>query len=73
MSPEGRAVLLDVTRLVSRSWTARQSSGIDRVCYAYLKHFRPRALAVVQHRGVVRVFDARRSERLFDLLLGPDQ
>ena len=73
MSPEGRDALLDVTRLVSRSWTSRQSSGIDRVCYAYLKHFRPRALAVVQHRGVVRVFDARRSERLFDLLLGPDQ
>ncbi len=71
MSPEGRDILLDVTRLVSRSWTSRQSSGIDRVCYAYLKHFRPRALAVVQHRGVVRVFDARRSERLFDLLLGP--
>lgn len=73
MSPEVRDIILDVTRLVSRSWTARQSSGIDRVCYAYLKHFRPRALALVQHRGVVRVFDARRSERLFDLLLGPEQ
>lgn len=73
MPIDGRDIVIDVTRLVARSWTARQSSGIDRVCYAYLRHFRPRALALVQHRGVVRVLDARRSERLFDLLLGPAQ
>lgn len=71
MPLDRRDVLIDVTRLISRNWTARQSSGIDRVCIAYLEHFRSRALAVVQHRGVVRVFDARRSDRLFALLLGP--
>lgn len=73
MPVEGRDILLDVTRLVSRSWTARQPTGLDRVCYAYLDHYRTRALAVVQHRGVVRVLRARQSERLFELLTGPTQ
>lgn len=71
-SPD-RSVLLDVTRLVARSWSARQPTGIDRVCYAYLKQFASRALAVIQHRGVVRVLDARRTDRLFELLQGPDR
>jgi glycosyltransferase involved in cell wall biosynthesis len=64
-------VLLDVTRLVARSWTGRQPTGIDRVCSAYLRHFRHRAQAVVQHRGVVRVLSAEDSATLFDLLDQP--
>lgn len=64
-------VLLDVTRLVARSWTGRQPTGIDRVCTAYLRHFRSRARAVVQHRGLVRVLSARDSAVLFDLLDTP--
>ncbi|WP_337661052.1 glycosyltransferase family 4 protein [Erythrobacter sp. Alg231-14] len=71
MPHRDRPILLDVTRLVSRSWTGRRSTGIDRVCYAYLRHFRKDARAVVQYRGIVRVLDARRSEELFDLLLAP--
>ncbi len=47
-------ILLDVTRLISLKWTGRQPTGIDRVCLAYLDHFRERSLAVVQHRGLVR-------------------
>lgn len=73
MSVEGRDILIDVTRLVSRSWTGRQPTGIDRVCYAYLRHYRQRALAVVQHRGVVRVLGPKQSDQLFELLLGPAQ
>ena len=73
MRGEGGTVLLGVTRLISRSWTGRHSTGIDRVCYAYLRHYRARALAVVQHRGLVRVFDVRQSARLIDLLLGDDR
>ena len=65
------SVLLDVTRLVTRSWTARRSTGIDRVSYAYLRHYRSRALAVVQYRGLIRVADAAASEKLFEMLLGP--
>lgn len=64
-------VLLDVTRLVARSWTGRQPTGIDRVCIAYLRHFRSRARAVVQHRGLVRVLPERDSAVLFDLLDTP--
>lgn len=64
-------VLLDVTRLVARSWTGRHATGIDRVCLAYLRHFRSHALAVVQHRGLVRVLSAGESAALFDLLDAP--
>lgn len=73
MQHNRRDILLDVTRLVSRSWTGRQSTGIDRVCYAYLRHYRDRSLAVIQHRGVVRVLGPRRSETLFRMLLGPSK
>lgn len=64
-------MLLDVTRLLARSWTGRHTTGIDRVCLAYLRHFHQRALAVVQHRGLVRVLSAGDSARLFDLLEAP--
>lgn len=67
-----RPFLLDVTRLISRSWTRRHSTGIDRVCYAYLDHFGSRALAVVQHRGMLRVLTPRHSDTLFAMLAGPD-
>ncbi|HTG38425.1 glycosyltransferase family 1 protein [Sphingomonas sp.] len=59
-------VLLDVTRLISLRWTARPANGIDRVCLEYLHHFRDRARAVVQHRGIIRVLDRAASRRLFD-------
>lgn len=63
-------VLLDVTRLVARSWTGRQATGIDRVCLAYLRHFGARAQAVVQHRGLIRVLGPSESAELFALLEG---
>ena len=62
-------ILIDVSRLIWRQWTGRLPTGIDRVCLAYLEHFRPRARAVVQFRGFRRILDARASARLFDLLL----
>lgn len=63
-----RDLLLDVTRLVWRVWQGRLPTGIDRVCLAYLDHYAPRALAVVQRRGVRLVLDAADSDRLFALL-----
>lgn len=63
-----RAVLLDVTRLVALQWTGRYETGIDRVCRAYLRHFRHQARAVVQHRGAIRVLTARASAEIFDTL-----
>jgi glycosyltransferase involved in cell wall biosynthesis len=63
-------VLFDVTRLVALHWTGRRANGIDRICLAYLRHFAPRALAVLQHRGVIRVLSRAASHRLFVLLAG---
>lgn len=68
-----RELLLDVSRLIWRSWSRRLATGIDRVCYAYLDNFRDRAQAVIQYRGVPRILTARHSDELFDLLLGPDE
>lgn len=62
-------ILLDVSRLIWRQWTRRLPTGIDRVCLAYLEHFRSRARAVVQFRGFRRILDGKGSDRLFDLLL----
>lgn len=64
----GQPVLLDVTRLVALRWTGRQANGIDRVCLAYLHHFGPRARAVVQHRGLIRVLSPTASNSLFKCL-----
>jgi glycosyltransferase involved in cell wall biosynthesis len=72
-SPQGAGpepVLLDVTRLIARSWTGRQATGIDRVCLAYLRHFGAHAQAVVQHRGLIRVLGTNESAELFALLEG---
>lgn len=63
-----RSFLLDVTRALATSWTGRKPTGIDRVCDAYLRHYRARANAVIQHRGVVKVLTARHSDALFTLL-----
>ncbi len=60
--------LLDVTRLVALRWSGRIENGIDRVCLAYLRHYRSTALAVLQHRGLLRVLNTRASQNLFDLL-----
>lgn len=67
-----RPILLDCTRMIARSWSARVATGIDRVCDAYLRHFRTRARAVVQHRGMFRTLSVADSDRLFDLVQGPD-
>lgn len=63
-----RPYLLDVTRLVALGWTGGRPTGIDRVCDAYLQHYRSRAYAVVQHRGVYRTLNARDSDALFGVV-----
>lgn len=64
--------LFDVTRLVSRSWTRRQSTGLDRVSYAYMEQFGSRAHAVIQNKGISRIFTRADSLRFFDMLSGSD-
>src|SRR6185503_2723062 len=61
-------VLLDVSRLIWRLWRGGLPTGVDRVCLAYLDHYRTRSRAVVQRRGWQFVIDERHSDRLFDLL-----
>lgn len=68
-----RPYLLDVSRLVWRSWGPRQPTGIDRVCRAYLAHFATRASAVLQWRGHRLVLDARETETLAAMLLDEGQ
>jgi glycosyltransferase involved in cell wall biosynthesis len=69
-----RSLLLDVSRLIWRRWIGRLPTGIDRVCLAYLAHYGPQALAVVQRGAWRKVLDARSSQQLFALLSepGPD-
>ena len=61
-------LLLDVTRLVWRQWAGRRPTGIDRVCLAYLDHFKAKAQAVVQYRHLRRIFGVEVSRKLFGLL-----
>lgn len=63
-----RNLLLDVTRLVWRVWSGRLPTGIDRVCLAYMEHYRARSLAVVQRKGLRIVLSERHSDELFALL-----
>ena len=64
-----RPFLLDVSRLVWRAWRGGLSTGIDRVCQAYVEHFGARSQAVVQRGGFHFVLSPADSDRLFRLLL----
>jgi glycosyltransferase involved in cell wall biosynthesis len=65
-------VLLDVSRLVWRTWAGKLPTGIDRTCLAYVRHFYGRAQAVVQRGGATLVLSEVASARLFDVLMAPD-
>ncbi|MFT3964790.1 MAG: glycosyltransferase family 1 protein [Sphingobium sp.] len=67
---EGPSVLLDVSRLVWRSWSGRLPTGIDRSMLAYVAHYRHRARAVVQRSGYTRILPRWLSRLLFTALLG---
>ncbi|MBS0474769.1 MAG: glycosyltransferase family 4 protein [Proteobacteria bacterium] len=62
--------VIDVSRLIWRLWTGRRPTGIDRVCLAYVAHFAPQSLAMVQHGNVRAVLNRADSAALFALLLG---
>lgn len=66
-----RELLIDVSRLIWRSWRGRPATGIDRVCLAYLERYGPRSLAVIQRRGRIFVLTAAWSDRLRRQLLQP--
>lgn len=64
-------MLIDVSRLVWRWWRGGISTGIDRVCIAYVEHYRARARAHIQWRGRCVTLDAASSDSLFDLFREP--
>lgn len=61
-------MLLDVSRLVWRTWQGGLPTGIDRTCLAYVSHFGDRAQAVVQRGGLTRVLPEALSRSLFENL-----
>jgi glycosyltransferase involved in cell wall biosynthesis len=71
--PNDAPILLDVTRLIWRRWKGRHPTGIDRVCLAYLDHYRGCAQAVVQHDRFRRILGRKASAELFDLLGAPSR
>jgi len=68
-SASNSSVLLDVSRLIWRSWRGQLPTGIDRACLAYVRHHDGNARAVVQRGGFTHVLDKRASRKLFALLL----
>lgn len=66
-------MLIDVSRLLWRSWRGQFPTGIDRACLAYIRHYRDHSLAVVQRGGFTMVLGPTHSRALFELLLDPQR
>ena len=62
-------IYLDVSRIIWRNSTGRMPTGIDRICLAYLEHYRSRAKAVIQHNGRRLILSTLLSQELFQMLL----
>jgi glycosyltransferase involved in cell wall biosynthesis len=62
-----RRILIDVSRLIWRSWRGNRPTGVDRVCRAYVQRFHTQSLAVVQRGGRHWVLNSKYSELLFEL------
>ena len=60
-------MLIDASRLVWRWWRGGLPTGVDRVCLAYVEHFRAGARAVIQRGARYLVLDPSNSQHLFDL------
>jgi glycosyltransferase involved in cell wall biosynthesis len=64
-------ILIDVTRLVGRAIKGRMPTGVDRVMLEYVRHYGPRARAVIHARDRFRALTEAGSQRLFRQLLAP--
>jgi glycosyltransferase involved in cell wall biosynthesis len=64
-------LLLDVSRLIWRRWSGTRSTGIDRICLAWLEHYSAQAQAVVIHRHGQAILPFSTSQALFKLLARP--
>jgi glycosyltransferase involved in cell wall biosynthesis len=73
MNDNDAPLLLDASRLVWRRWAGTRSTGIDRICFAWMRHFGPRAQAVIIHRRGQAILPFGTSQKLFDILAQPDR
>jgi glycosyltransferase involved in cell wall biosynthesis len=64
-------LLLDVTRLVWRRWEGVRSTGIDRICDAWLKQFAPHSQAVIITKRRQVILPVTASQSLFAALAAP--
>lgn len=71
ISSPGAPVLIDVSRLIWRTWRGQLPTGIDRACLAYVRQYGKGARAVVQRGGFTHVMPLQASQGLFALLLAP--
>lgn len=64
-------LLLDVTRQIWRRWEGVRSTGIDRICDAWLKHFGSNSQAVIITRRRQVILPMAASQALFAALAAP--
>ena len=62
-------ILIDITRLLDRFMKKRLPTGVDRVSLAYIRHYGPKARAVVRYNGGKFVFRRAESATLFNWVL----
>ncbi|MFX1766406.1 glycosyltransferase family 1 protein [Paraburkholderia sp. A1RI-2L] len=62
-------ITLDLTRLVRRTLRGRLPTGIDRVGLEYVRHYGPRARALLSARGFHLMLSEHDSQRTFEMLL----
>jgi glycosyltransferase involved in cell wall biosynthesis len=70
MMPE---LLIDTTRLATRTTLLQSPTGIDRVCLAYVRQYGDRSRAVLHTGRFHAILPKGPSADLFSLLLEPDQ
>ncbi len=67
------SILIDVSRLVARSLKGLLATGVDRVCLAYILHYKKSALAVLSEGRFSAVLSEHDSELIFNALLNPSK
>jgi glycosyltransferase involved in cell wall biosynthesis len=67
-----RKILIDVTRSIERLIKGRISTGVDRICLAYVRQYGNSARAVVRRGRFGGVLSRRASQEMFSLLLEPE-
>jgi len=66
-------MLIDITRLLTRTLEGRLPTGVDRVSLAYVNHYHRTANAVIRFAGRWIELGRRDSQRVFDELLDPSR